>query len=287
MLLSKQITVFLRLKGGLGNQLFSFAFCFSLAKRLNARILIDSRSGFLKDEYKRVSVIKNIIHKSVYRDAGYFTTFFYLFLYKIKKRGFSFPCSFVIYESDGSEFISLDYNNIMSSNFVYVEGYFQSYLYFESFSSCIMTKLKFFDIEKNINMSLLTRIKESDSVAVHFRRVDYTHTLELEYYKQAVSKIAQKFKKPIFFIFTDDLAFDYSSIFEFNIYEALLVSSPDNSELTDFFLMSSCKHFIIANSTFSWWTAYISSHSNESSIFAPKTTLGVNNKFYPSNWTIL
>ena len=146
------------------------------------------------------------------------------------------------------------------------DGYFQSFKYPESIENLLRLEL----IPK---VDLLTRIKNGDeltranSVSVHFRRGDYLSESNRklfaspgkEYYIKAIEFIGEKVSDPVFYLFSNDSSWlkSNSEIFSTLNYQIIDNSKSENSELTDLFLMSRCAHHIIANSTFSWWGAWL------------------------------
>ena len=117
----------------------------------------------------------------------------------------------------------------------------------------------------------------ASSVSVHVRRGDYVNdpktnayhgTCSLDYYKKAVEIIRNKVKDPVFFIFSDDAEWVKKN---FNIDEQqVLVSEPEKLSLTEELkLMASCRHSVVANSSFSWWGAWLN-NNNEKMVIAPQ-----------------
>jgi hypothetical protein len=138
---------------------------------------------------------------------------------------------------------------------------------------------------------MLADISTSDSVCVHIRKGDYTNSvnskiyiqLTHEYYLSAVSYISKVLEFPRFFVFSDDISWVKE-----NIYISGDVIHVENigSDIDEFQLMMSCKNFIIANSTFSWWAARLSSNINKV-IIAPKKWFRdeeIKWKIVPENW---
>ncbi|MBC7981701.1 alpha-1,2-fucosyltransferase [Candidatus Parcubacteria bacterium] len=112
------------------------------------------------------------------------------------------------------------------------------------------------DVAKNI---------QTNSVSIHIRRGDYVanshHGLcDLEYYYKALHHIKTNISTPHFFIFSDDIEWAKDNL---QIGDAMFVSNGDISEVEELILMSMCSHNIIANSTFSWWAAYLNKNSHK------------------------
>lgn len=160
---------------------------------------------------------------------------------------------------------------------VYLNGYFQSHKYFEKHSDVIKN---LFDDE---NEKELLKIKyflldQLESLSIHVRRGDYVHlqdvhyNLPISYYANALNVIKENsdFETRRVFIFSDDIEWCKNSQFFSSIPNVVFV---DEDEVVSLYLMSMCTHHIIANSTFSWWGAYLSGSKNvvmPSKWFGPK-----------------
>ena len=129
-----------------------------------------------------------------------------------------------------------------------------------------------------------------NSVAIHIRRTDYLklgsihHVLDLVYYQRAIEYIKTNVANPVFYVFSDDMNFVHEnfSIENFRI----LNYSGKNGSLFDFLAIKRCNHHIIANSTFSWWAAWLNKNINKT-IIAPKKWLAHDkdiNPILPSQW---
>ena len=126
-------------------------------------------------------------------------------------------------------------------------------------------------VQKHLNL-----IKNKNSVAIHIRRGDYLKNpkarcfhgiLGEDYYKKSISYVKKTVKNPFFFIFSDEVELVKKTFFFFNKKNFIFIDTK--STINDLHLMSNCKHFIIANSTFSWWGAWLSKNKHKI-ILAPK-----------------
>ncbi len=123
--------------------------------------------------------------------------------------------------------------------------------------------------------NVTNHITDENSVSIHIRGGDYVRgkkssfhgTCSPEYYIQAIAEIRQKVSDPHFFIFTDDIEWARSLITFPEPFT--LVSDPSNPPHEELILMLVCKHNIIANSTFSWWAAWLNPNPNKV-VIAPK-----------------
>lgn len=244
-------------KGGLGNQIFQYAFYLYLKNIYKGKIYGFYNSIWLSDhsgleigkvfdiELPKATIISNII------------VFLVRFLNIFNKKNFFF-CN----------------DKFWNINAIYFDGYWQDKKFLLESNNWI--KFKDIKIDKNIN-EVLQKILNTNSISIHVRRGDYlekrSHTsyanlYELKYYEKAIEKIQKYFNNPSYFIFSDDINWVKKNLI---IKNATYVSSPFSKQShLDIYLMSKCKSNIIANSSFSYWAAF----------------LGLNEKIviYPSNW---
>ena len=253
--------VIVEIRGGLGNQLFCYAFGYALAKDNEARLIIDTSmndTGIHRDleliKYqvrydKRISVIYS--QRKLLRGLGYNYIRHKISVGLLTKR----------YETK-TAYIPYIPINIKSST--YFRGYWQNWRYFKDYRDEIVEMLKpTFSTSEGYQI-YAKKIAECKSVAVHFRRGDYLQ-LELSlpeiYYSKAIQQIGINGKK--YFVFSDDISYckEYFSS-NFPGIDAVYVDYASGERtIEDMLLMSKCKEMIIANSTFSWWSAYMNCHS--------------------------
>jgi hypothetical protein len=162
---------------------------------------------------------------------------------------------------------------------VYLKGYWQSDKYFKEIVNTLRSDFLFKLPMSYINQMTADKIEQCNSVSLHVRRGDYVqngnvmpvHALcSIEYYQMAIGQIARQVRQPVFFIFSDDIAWVKEKL---NIdFPCQFVDHNHGTEsYNDMRLMSLCRHHIIANSSFSWWGAWLGQGSGQ-------------NVFYPKNW---
>ncbi len=177
---------------------------------------------------------------------------------------------------------------------VYLKGYWQTEKYFIDIRDIL---LKDFSFKTELNSSARTirqEIDNSESVSVHIRRGDYITNSDvnrvhgicsINYYKTCIDYIKKNINYPHFFIFSDDMEWVRKNIaFED---KTTFVSSNKFKDFEDLRLMSLCRHHIIANSSFSWWAAWLNSNSNKI-VCAPKQWFSVSSRdtsdLIPTTW---
>jgi len=179
----------------------------------------------------------------------------------------------------------------------YLTGYWQTEKYFSGYSDVIRSDLSFKNPFNNINACVAEQINGVSAVSLHVRRGDYVNNpkttanhgvCSLDYYLSAIQYIAERVAKPEFFIFSDDPAWVKDNI---NIdFPSRYIDHNQGAEsYNDMRLMSLCKHHIIANSSFSWWGAWLNPDPNKI-VVAPRKWFANSNDvsdLFPDAWVSL
>ncbi len=176
----------------------------------------------------------------------------------------------------------------------YLDGWWHSWKYFDGIRQVI---LKEFSLRKRLdvkNKKYLNEIMNTNSIGVHVRRGDYIknysnyfNSCSVTYYKKAVKLVASKIVDPVIYIFFSDDVEWIKKNFKFPYKTVLISHNRGKDSYKDLLLMQNCKHNIIANSSFSWWAAYLNTNPNKI-VVAPKKWL-INQKFpiddrIPKGW---
>ena len=161
--------------------------------------------------------------------------------------------------------------SIFKNNPVYLDGYWQNELYFSAIRELLLVELSPNCSMNDLSCANLESIKENNSVSLHVRRGDYLNlkdinVLDVDYYKKAVEFVRKNVEKPTFFIFSDDLEWCKNSL---GFLDDCIYVDYTETEIDDLKLMSFCRHNIIANSSFSWWGAWLNKNPNKT-VIAPK-----------------
>jgi hypothetical protein len=151
----------------------------------------------------------------------------------------------------------------------YVDGYWQSEKYFSDIRNILLKDFTFPPLQEEKNKQLLDLIRQNLSVSIHIRRGDYANgfpMLPKEYYQAAMQYFSDKYKEAFFVVFSNDNAWAKENItFEKGIF---VDWNTGRNSYKDMYLMSQCRHNIIANSSFSWWGAWLNSNENKE-VIAP------------------
>lgn len=276
-----------RIKGGLGNQLFCYAAGLSMAVKYKSVLQIEDKSAYIKDSYKRNPEL-HLININYKRSPYYYFPLFWRNSYLLKSRlGHWFQSyilkSALITESNWDEYYNNCPRNIKT---LFLDGYFQHEKFFSNITSELYTLIhqKEFDFSKKAKKYFEQITSAKVPVCIHARRL-YTKPagnldiesasskddLSVDYYKKSINLIQEKHPDAHFFAFSDYPKW-FDNIFEDNIPFTIVDLHSYGSSLSyeEFILMQYCKHFIISNSTFSWWAAKLVSTKYQATIISPE-----------------
>jgi hypothetical protein len=268
--------VVVRLYGGLGNQLFSYAAAFRLAKKNNVPLFLDTCSGFIRDHnYKRKFRLCFFSISSkrsrLAEIAGIFRILFERWINKSNKNKI-FENRTLIYQ----ETIRFDERllNICVNELKFIEGFWQSEKYFYDVADQIRSEFEFIpSLQERVNAHL-PELSIENAIAIHVRNFNDTYhpnkgNIDDIYYSKAIQFYKDKITHPHFFVFSDNpnLAIQRCALTGENFTIVNNFRLPEG-ELGELYFMSLFRYFIIANSTFSWWGAWLSTQ-NDKIVIAP------------------
>ena len=264
--------------GGLGNQLFAYAAGRGLAQRLGAELVLDCTRrlpgdrSFCLDRYSIRAQFRfdgpSKIRGRYFRLPGKHGTRIADAFHRIFPRTVEF---------DGRRFRVIEDRKLFTydtrfdslAGSIYLKGGWQCFRYFENAADIIRSELRPAAPPPATNREWLARVGQTNSVGVHVRRGDYLSAeyvnrngvCEPAYYANAAKSIRARVESPTFFVFSDDLAWcrDNLAIDGMVLVDA---NSPDDP-VNELRLMTACRHHIIANSSFSWWAAWLASHPQQ------------------------
>lgn len=268
--------VIVQLTGGMGNQMFQYALGRNLAIRNNTVLKLDL-NFFKTYEWHEYSLAPFNIKEDIASDKeinalkSIYTSKWDQLVGTLKNQ-FSKP-HYIIEEGLGfkPEVLKLSGN-------IYLEGYWQSEKYFLDIEKSIREEFKINVPPSNHNQKVLDQINHSNSISLHVRRGVYATVPEVnkahglcspEYYDRAVEYINQNIKDPLYFIFSDEIAWAKENL-KINGKCVFVDQNDDKTDYEDIRMMSACKHNIMANSTFSWWASWLNQNKDKT-IIAPRT----------------
>lgn len=254
-----------RIKGGLGNQLFCYAAARRLALVNSAELVIDDVTGFVRDHHYRRQYALDHFHIPV-RKA---TPAERLEPFERYRRGLMKWCSrkkpfaerrYV--EQEGRDFdhrlLALKVNGT-----IYLDGLWPSEGYFKDVEQTIREDLRILPPTDCLNKCIAEDIRNSNSVALHVRRFDgpvkaQTQDVSADYYQRAIDLIERNVESPRYFLFSDD---PDAARAKLGLPEGRVTfvsnNTSDKDAYADLWLMTQCRYCITANSTFSWWGAWL------------------------------
>jgi hypothetical protein len=262
--------IIVRLKGGLGNQLFQYAMGRMLALHHQTSLILDT-AEFARDP------LRNYRLDSFQIDAKPSNQFWFFPENRIGRRFNPLLQAFRKVTSHPIALIrearfSFEPQALLTPNYSYLDGYWQSEKYFTSIEDQLRNDLCL-SIRLNTAQAVLAGQINQDpfAVALHVRRGDYVadpattafHGLcSIEWYQQAADLILKQVPSAHFYIFSDDYEWVKNNL-KLPVLMRFIEPSPDGQEAIDLHLMSLCQHNIIANSSFSWWGAWLNANPNK------------------------
>lgn len=254
-----------RIKGGLGNQLFCYAAARRLALVNNAELVIDDVTGFARDcQYRRQymldrfqiparqatpaerlepferyrrGVMKWTARRKPFEERRY-----------LEQEGLDFEARLLAFKVNGA---------------VYLDGLWQSEGYFKDVKQIIREDLRIIPPVDAVNLRMAEEIRTCQAVALHVRWFDMpgsmeTHNVSADYYQRAIALMERNIESPRYFVFSDDPKAAHAKL---ALPEGRVTfvshNRGDENTYADLWLMTQCRHFITANSTFSWWGAWL------------------------------
>lgn len=249
-----------QLQGGLGNQLFQMSAAIGLANRNHDDWAFDISSfGKTVQGYNPNKYVEN-----VFRDIPF-----------KENLSVSFNC-----QADPNRF---DYEDIPYAKHTKLIGYFQSYKFFEdcedlirkTFSPDEPTKEKF--KQEVLSKSIATHDNVlGPTCSIHVRRGSYVQDFihhppcEVDYYKEAMEHISSQYKGITFLVFSDDKPWCEENLITLNSKEQFVEFHGGFEDWEEMWFMSLCDHNIIANSSFSWWSAYLNNNEHKKVVYPSK-----------------
>lgn len=272
--------IVVKLIGGLGNQMFQYAAGRSLAHMHQTELYLDTtfldknpNGAYTKRnlelsifdiDLKKVSPEQKLLF-NIDQSNKYSRT--------LQRR---FPKLFKnMYAAESGNLFQKQFFNFPENT--YLDGFWQSEKYFKSIESIIIQEFKPKESLNAENENWLEKIKSVNSVSVHVRRGDYVSlknakehhgNVTKQYYQSAIKSLKEKNRDIELFVFSDDLEWCENNLkFDISTYY-VDVNQQQNFHL-DLYLMSHCRSNVIANSSFSWWAAWLN-QNRDKTIIAPK-----------------
>jgi hypothetical protein len=271
--------IIVKLMGGLGNQMFQYAAAKRLALANHTTLKLDT--SFLRDRtvrenftFRKYALEPFVLNANIatrkeidkYSRRPLFSARFDKIVYCLNPH---------YYYSEKQFNFNPDVLELCKNT--YLDGYFQSEKYFIDYQDQIRNDFTFSDIPNEASLKLIDEIAKTNSVAVHIRRGDYVSNsltnqyhgiCSLNYYLEGIKYLKSKLIDPFFFFFSDDMTWVKQNFSSSLVIHYVEVNDNSNG-CNDLRLMSLCRHNVIANSSFSWWGAWLNCNP-EKIIIAPR-----------------
>lgn len=261
--------VIVKIVGGLGNQMFCYAYAKNLeAKGFQVKIDISAyetytlHGGYQLDRFNIDLQVATLEEISSFIKKGLF--------HKILRR-LNLGQSLIKTEKS----LLFDKSLLELESNAYVQGYFQSEQYFEGIRQALLNTYTLAENYTDYANQLKKEIVASEnSCSIHVRRGDFLNaqnssvhgTCSLDFYQQAFSYLNSKYQNLHVYVFSDDIEWCKQNLEFENIH---FVDNKNGTPHEDMLLMSLCKHNVISNSTFSWWAAWLN-ENDAKTVIAPK-----------------
>jgi hypothetical protein len=257
-----------RVEGGLGNQLFIYAAARALALRTGAQLKLDIWNASYQEgnrygsryQLDQFGIEGEVAERA--EVASYMRNSRAFYWRRKRDRHLPFALRGIVEERALFQRQLLTFRPRRQ---IYLLGYWQREEYFRDEAAKIRRELKPRQAASRQSLEIAQRMRQEESAFVHVRRIDYEHRLSVEYYATALKMLSERVNHHSLFVFGDDLEWakrelplpDNAQFIEHN---------GDARNYEDLWLMTQCRHAIIANSSFSWWGAWLNDAPNRTII---------------------
>lgn len=286
--------IIIKLQGGLGNQLFQYAFGRFLEETCRKEVAYDDTFFRVPHRFTKRAYMLNLFSTKVRIATD-------KELRKVKyPYGVLSVCFYYAKKAINSIFLKryrIGYDEeeismIRKKSSAHLEGWWQTYRYADAVADGLRKEIRMKGGEGGMYSRYAGMIEGVDSVFVHIRRGDYLkggtelQVLQEEYYVRAQAHLKKNIGAPSYFIFSDDGAWARKHMRDI-FPDSTVVDDPELSDEESFMLMSACRHAVIANSSFSWWAAYLTDREDKI-VITPKKWQNINmpntDDLCPSRW---
>jgi hypothetical protein len=269
-----------KLKGGLGNQLFQYAFAKLIEQLSQEEVKIDTSyfNGTIDDRIRKPRIYRYNI--SISTASKFDIAQVCKFVHEGNPLSLRYKVGIVAEKCFNSHYYfenTRSYRELEKIfKFSYFDGYWQSWKYVDLIWDKLYADLSLDTKLSEKTISTINQVKSQNSVFIGIRKGDYSSEVKhygsysQDYYNRAIQYILNRVDDPIFYIFSNDIAWVKKNM-SFNRWHVVY---REDSDIVDDFeelqIMACCKHSIIANSTYHWWGARINDN-DEKIVIAPKT----------------
>jgi len=287
--------IIVKIMGGLGNQMFQYALARSL-KQLGKKVKMDISyyDKIPESDARRVYELDKFdctVEKAAKHEIKLYDNKLRLIYDKLVEK---IPVLHPVCIAEHGNYIGLDISKIANN---YLLGYWQSEKYFSAIREILLQEFNFSKLRLSSENEKVRDLilKSGNAVSIHVRGGDYLDSENFKiygnictdtYYANACEYMNGHVNGAVFFLFTNDLHWVKTELSICKEYPVYVIDSNDESNgITDLYLMSICKHNIIANSSFSWWGAWLNRNAEKIVIAPDRWQNGQDNKdIYCKDW---
>ena len=283
------MTIYSRLMGGLGNQLFQYATAYAMAKRADTDLILDIRGLKGKADHITFGLQPFKISAKIGEDQNLPPAREHLVPYTLWRYFGRNPRQF------REKGLGLNPSLLTALDNIYLHGYFQTEKYFQEFTDDLRDEFQLSSEPNDVSEAWLSKIRDAQSVSVHIRRGDYLgtgmeHVCDADYYQRGIDRLTAQFGGDLsYFIFSNDLDWVRENL-HFDGTAQFVTGNEAAHPSEDLRLMAACNHHIIANSTFSWWGVWLN-EKKDKTVIAPKDWFGTykaeNPDLLPESWVTI
>jgi hypothetical protein len=248
--------IIVRVLGGIGNQLYIYSFAFTLFHKYNKIVFLETRTGFVRDKYKRSYQLDNFT--ILLRKSSLYHSFFFVIKNRIPILIKLFYTNSLYYNEIENDISKVLFDN--SNKTIYVDGLWQTSTITDFPSVLRSLFFKNEEVYKIKYKYIYNQIISSSSIAIHVRKLDFNESQSAEYYFEklnAIKRVENDCQSLNIWLFSDDKQWSKEKI----INKCSSINLVENELLLDIeelWLMSLCTTFILGKSTFGYWAKYFS-----------------------------
>ena len=295
--------VITKISEGLGNQLFMYANSYNLSKKNDLDFLIDPFSGYYQKKHMYNFFLDRLNITSQKASKNYvFDSFLKNFLKKILLfiDKFKSKKKFIFEKKDKNKISYYSPINIENtSNYFFLDGNFESEKYFSDYREDLLNEFSIKNEKQFLNNKYLNIIKNKNVISICVRQNRFSERIKnfnsdknihkskqfvkitIEYINKAKIYFKDIIKNPFYLVWSNDFI-NLDKYFDSKNH--IFVKNDEDKIITDFYLLTQCKNFIVGPSTFSWWGAWLSSHKDKICVRPKNINPSNNTDFWPENW---
>jgi hypothetical protein len=260
-----QPCVIARLAGGLGNQLFMYAFNLAMAERNHVPLKLDVRGGFLRDPtYQRTHLLDHILEPA--QPASPWESRLFPLGKTLRrmdrKLNALLPLDRRYYVQERSMSFDREIRDLKIVRPTFFNGYWQAPQYFDDLSPAMADRIRF---PQHLTAPLsgeLAAIRGANAVCLAIRRFEEVprprhHILQLDYFQKAMARIEERVDNPHYFVFAQNLDWARENIRSRHPVSFARAKDLHAGVIQDLYLMTQCRNYILSNSTLHWWAAWL------------------------------